>query len=136
MAGLTDVSSGQVDLFFIDHVSVTPLLQSGKLRALAVAGDKRIESLPNVPHAKEAGVPGYTIQPWFGVYASAKTPPAVVEQVREFVAQAVNAPAAKAATEKRGQEVLLLCGNAMSKLQADEIGQWREVLKKAGIQPE
>ncbi len=136
MAGLTDVSSGQVDLFFIDHVSVTPLLQSGRLRALAVAGDKRIESLPNVPHAKEVGVPGYTIQPWFGVYVSAKTPPAMVEQVRTFVTQAVNAPAAKAATEKRGQEALLLCGDAMAKLQTDEIGQWREVLKKAGIQPE
>ena len=136
MAGLTDVSSGQVDLFFIDHVSVAPLLQSGKLRALAVAGDKRIESLPDVPHAKEVGVPGYTIQPWFGVYVSAKTPPAVVEQVRAFVSQAVNAPAAKAATEKRGQEALLLCGSAMTKLQTDEMGQWREVLKKAGIQPE
>jgi tripartite-type tricarboxylate transporter receptor subunit TctC len=136
IAGLTDVSSGQVDLFFIDHVSVAPLLQSGKLRALAVAGDKRIDSLPAVPHAKESGVAGYTIQPWFGVYVSAKTPPAVVDQLRELVTQAVNAPAAKAATEKRGQEVLLVCGRQMAKLQTDEIGQWREVLKKAGIQPE
>jgi tripartite-type tricarboxylate transporter receptor subunit TctC len=136
MAGLTDVSSGQVDLFFIDHVSVAPLLQSGKLRALAVSGDKRIDSLPNVPSAKESGVPGYTIQPWFGVYVSAKTPQAVVDQLREFVTQAVNAPAAKAATEKRGQEVLLQCGSQMAKLQSDEIVLWRDVLKKAGIQPE
>ena len=89
-----------------------------------------------MPHAKEVGVPGYTIQPWFGVYVSSKTPPAMVEQVRTFVGQAVNAPAAKAATEKRGQEALLLCGSAMTKLQTDEMGQWREVLKKAGIQPE
>ena len=136
MAGLTDVASGQVDLFFIDHVSVSPLLQSGKLRAPAVAGDKRIEALPNVPSAKEVGVPGYTIRPWFGVDVSAKTPPGMVEQLRDFVAQAVNTPAAKAATEKRGQEVLLLCGDAMAKLQTDEIDLWREVLKKAGIQPE
>jgi tripartite-type tricarboxylate transporter receptor subunit TctC len=135
-AGLTDVASGQVDLFFIDHVSVGPLLQSGKLRALVVSGDKRIDALPAVPNAKESGVSAYTIQPWFGVYVSAKTPPAVVDQLRDFVAQAVNAPGAKAATEKRGQDVLLLCGSQMAKLQADEIGQWREVLKKAGIQPE
>jgi tripartite-type tricarboxylate transporter receptor subunit TctC len=136
MAGLTDVSSGQVDLFFIDHVSVAALLQAGKLRALAVAGDKRIDSLPNVPSAKEVGVPGYTIQPWFGVYVSSKTPPALVEQLREFVSQAVSSPTAKAVTEKRGQEALALCGSAMVKLQSDEIGLWREVLKKAGIQPE
>ncbi|MBU3738827.1 MAG: tripartite tricarboxylate transporter substrate binding protein [Rhodoferax sp.] len=135
-AGLTDVSSGQVDLMFIDHVSVTPLLQAGKLRALAVAGDKRIAALPNVPSARESGVPGYAIQPWFGAYVSAKTPPAVTEQLREFVAQALGTAAAKAAVENRGQEAVVLCGNAMTKLQSDEINVWREVLRKAGIQPE
>lgn len=133
MAGLTDVASGQVDLFFIDHLSVAPLLQSGRLRALAVAGDQRIAALPNVPSAKEVGVPGYTIQPWFGVYVSSKTPPAVVDQVRELVAQSLNTPAYKAAAERRGQEPLVVCGNAMAKLQADEINLWRGVLKKAGM---
>lgn len=136
MAGLTDVAGGQVDLFFIDHVSVAPLLQSGKLRALAVSGGKRIAALPNVPNASEIGVPGYTIQPWFGVYVSAKTPPANVDQLRELMTQALNTPAAKATLEKRGQEPLLLCGNAMAKLQADEINLWRGVLQKAGISPE
>ncbi len=136
MAGLTDVSSGQVDLFFIDHVSVGPLLQAGKLRALVVAGDKRINSLPNVPSATEAGVPGYTIQPWFGVYVSAKTPPAIVEQLREFVGQTINSPGARSASDKRGQESLVLCGSAMTKLQSDEINLWRGVLKKAGIEPQ
>jgi tripartite-type tricarboxylate transporter receptor subunit TctC len=136
MAGLTDVASGQVDLMFIDHLSAGPLLQSGKLRAIGVAGDKRLASLPNVPSAKEFGVPGYNIQPWFGAYVSSKTPAAVVGQLRELVAQALNTPAYKAAAEKRGQEALVVCGPAMAKLQADEIVQWREVLKKANIQPE
>lgn len=136
MTGLTDVASGQVDLFFIDHVSVGALLQGGKLRALAVAGDKRITALPNVPNASEVGVPGYNIQPWFGVYVSAKTPPAVVEQLRGLMSQALNTATYKASTEKRGQEPLVLCGPAMAKLQADEIELWRGVLKKAGIQAE
>lgn len=136
MAGLTDVASGQVDLFFIDHLSVAPLLQSGKIRALAVSGDKRIGALPNVPNASEIGVPGYTIQPWFGVYVSSKTPAAAVEQLREMMTQALNTPAAKATMDKRGQEPMVLCGNAMTKLQSDEINLWRGVLQKAGIQPE
>ena len=125
-----------VDLFFIDHVSVAPLLQSGKLRALAVSGDKRVGALPNVPSANEIGVPGYTIKPWFGVYVSSKTPPVVVGQLRELMTQALNTPATRASMEKRGQEPLVVCGNAMTKLQADEINLWRGVLKKAGIQPE
>jgi tripartite-type tricarboxylate transporter receptor subunit TctC len=133
-AGLTDMAAGTVDLFFIDHLSVGPLLQSGKARALAVAGDKRLPSMPNVPSAKEAGVPGYTIQPWFGIYASAKTPAATVVKARELVAQALNTPAVRASMEKRGQGSMVLCGDAMAKFQADEIDLWRGVLKKAGIE--
>jgi tripartite-type tricarboxylate transporter receptor subunit TctC len=134
--GLTDMASGVVDLFFIDHVSVGPLLQSGKARALAVAGDKRLPSMPNVPSAKEIGVPGYNIQPWFAVYAPAKTPAPTVAKLRELVAQALSTPAAKASMERRGQEPIVLCGDAMAKFQADEIEIWRGVLKKAGIEPQ
>ncbi|MDH4376538.1 MAG: tripartite tricarboxylate transporter substrate binding protein [Ramlibacter sp.] len=135
-AGLTDMASGVVDLFFIDHVSVGPLLQSNKARALAVSGDKRVGSLPNVPNAREIGVPGYNIQPWFGVYVSSKTPPAVVAQVRDLVMQALNTPTTKATLERRGQDPILVCGDAMAKFQAEEIELWRGVLKKAGIEPQ
>lgn len=135
-AGLTDVASGIVDLSFIDHVSVAPLHQSNKIRPLAVAGDKRVGALPNVPSAKEIGVPGYTIQPWFAVYASAKTPAPTVAKLRELLTQALSAPSAKASMEKRGQDPVLLCGDAMAKFQADEIELWRGVLKKAGIEPQ
>ena len=90
--------------------------------------------MPGVPNAKEVGVPGYNIQPWFGVYASAKTPTATVVKVRELLAQALNTPAVRASMEKRGQESIVLCGDAMAKFQADEIELWRGVLKKAGIE--
>ena len=136
MTGLTDVAGGQVDLVFIDHVSVAPLLQAGKLRALAVSGDKRVAALPNVPDAKEIGVPGYTMQPWFGVYVSAKTPPAIVAQLRDLMTQALNTSKAKSAMEMRGQEPMMVCGEAMIKLQSDEINLWRSVISKAGITPE
>ncbi len=136
MAGLTDVAGGQVDMSFIDHVSAAPLLQSGKLRALAVSGDTRVAALPNVPNANEIGVPGYTIRPWFGVYVSSKTPSAAVQALRELMTQTLSTPAAKATLEKRGQESMLLCGDAMIKLQSEEMNMWRGVLKKAGIAPE
>ena len=136
MTGLTDVASGQVDLFFIDDVSAAPLYQNGRLRALAVAGSSRIRALPDAPSATEIGLPGYNIQPWFGAYASAKTPPAVAAQLRELMAQAMKSPTAAANLEKRGLSPLQLCGDAMNKFQSEEIGLWREVLKKAGIEPE
>jgi tripartite-type tricarboxylate transporter receptor subunit TctC len=134
--GLTDVASGVVDLFFIDHVSASPLYGAGKIRPIAVAGDKRVKSLPEVPDAVEIRVPGYNIQPWFAVYAPAKTPPAVVKQLRETVAQALKTPLAAAAMERRGLEPLLLCGDDMDKFQRAEIELWRKVTKQAGIEPE
>ena len=74
--------------------------------------------------------------PGFIVTPNADDFPAVVEQLRGLMSQALNTATYKASTEKRGQEPLVLCGPAMAKLQADEIELWRGVLKKAGIQPE
>lgn len=134
--GLTDVASGQVDLFFIDDVSAAPFYQGNRLRPLAVASPERIRALPNVPSAVEIGVPGYNIQPWFGVYVSAKTPPAVVAQLREQMSRALKSPNAVANREKRGLVLPLHCGEEMTKLQMDEIEIWRGVMQKAGIEPQ
>lgn len=134
--GLTDTASGLVDAFFIDDISVGGFYASGKIRALAVSGPNRIRALPDTPSANEVGVPNYTIQPWFGVYVSSKTPPAVVTQLRELMGQAMKSPAAVAQSEKRGLVPLIVCGDAMHKLQMEEIELWRGVVKKAGIEPQ
>lgn len=134
VTALTEVAGGQVDLMFIDHVSAEPFYQTGKVRPLTVAGAQRIKSLPNVPSATQAGVPGYNILPWFALYASAKTSPAVLAKVREAVNQAMTMPEMAANLEKRGLEPLPICGDAFVKFQADDIELWRGVLKKAGIE--
>lgn len=134
--GLADVAGGQVNLFFIDHVSANPFYQSGKIKPLLVAGQQRNKSLPDVPSASEAGIPGYEIYPWFGVYLSAKTPPAIAKHLREAMAQALKAPAMKAKIESSGMEEFPICGDALGKYQRDEMNRWAQVIKKAGIQPE
>jgi tripartite-type tricarboxylate transporter receptor subunit TctC len=134
--GLTDVASGQVDLFFIDDVSAAPFYQNNRLRPLAVAGSSRIRALPDVPSGTEIGVPKYQIQPWFAVYASAKTPPAVVTQLREMMTQAMKTPIATANMDKRGLSPLSLCGEVLTKFQMEEIEMWRNVVRQAGIEPE
>jgi tripartite-type tricarboxylate transporter receptor subunit TctC len=136
VTALTDVAGGRVDLIFIDHVSAAPFYQNGTVRPVVVSGSQRFKALPGVPSADEAGVPGYRLLPWFGIYASAKTPPAVLAQVRAAVAEAVKAPATTANLEKRGLELMAVCGDAMAKQQQEEIEFWRAVLNKAGITPE
>ncbi|MPM57523.1 hypothetical protein SDC9_104345 [bioreactor metagenome] len=136
VAALADVAAGQVDLMFIDEVSAAPFYKSGKLRPLAVSTVTRSELLPDVPTGAEVGIPDYRVQPWFGIYVAAKTPPALVIQLRELVSQVIKAPETAAQMKKRGLVPFVVCGGDMVKLQADELTTWREVTKKAGIEPQ
>lgn len=132
--GLTDVAGGQVHLFFIDHVSATPYYQSGKIKPILVAGSQRYKALPDVPSAAEAGIPGWEFLPSIATFLPAKTPPAIVDQAREAVTQALKTPTFVAAREKHGLEEFSLCGDALTKYQNAEIERWAEITKKAGIE--
>lgn len=136
VTALTDLSGGQVDLIFIDRVSALPFYESGKVRPLASSGSRRLSTLPGVPTAAEAGVPGFSVQPWFGVYASARTPQAILNQVSEAVTSALKSPDMAANVQKRGLEPFTLCGNALVKYRDEETSLWRGVTRKAGIEPE
>lgn len=136
VGALADVSGGQVDLVFIDPITGIPFYESKKLRPLLIAGSQRIKSLPDVPAASEVGIPGYNVKPWYGLFATGKTPPAVVARVREAVLRAMKMPAAASIIEKRGLDPMPMCGDEVVKYQTDEIEFWRGVIKKAGIEPQ
>ena len=100
---LTDVVSGNVDFFFSDP-SALPLIQSGRLRAIAVSTPARSPVLPNVPTVAEAGVPGFVYFNWYSFFAPAKTPPAVVERLHRAIADVLNAPDVKERLQQAGME--------------------------------
>ncbi|HSW18981.1 MAG TPA: tripartite tricarboxylate transporter substrate binding protein [Ramlibacter sp.] len=136
VAALTEISGGQVDLMFIDRVSAAPFYESGKVRPVATSGEQRLKALPQVATFAEAGLPGVSVQPWFGLYASGKSTPAVLRQVSELVGKAVRSPEMAVNAEKRGLEAFTLCGDALVKHRAEEMELWRGVIKKAGIEPQ
>ncbi|HSV79530.1 MAG TPA: tripartite tricarboxylate transporter substrate binding protein [Ramlibacter sp.] len=136
VTALTDLSSGQVDAIFIDRPSAAAFHESGKVRALAVAGSKRLKSVPNVPTTAEAGLPAFTVQPWFGLYISGKTPPAVQAQVRELIERAIKTPEMAANQDKRNLDAFDQCGDALVKYRQQETDALREVVRKAGIERE
>ncbi|GAA4353620.1 tripartite tricarboxylate transporter substrate binding protein [Variovorax defluvii] len=136
LVALTEVAGGQVDLIFIDHVSAMSSYQNGRIRPIAVAGKQRYKAIPDVPPASEAGVPGYDIHPWFGFYASAKTPPGVLEKMRDAFKRTLLSPATAANMEKRDLQLLPLCGDEMARHLADDVSLTRRVLNKAGIEPQ
>jgi tripartite-type tricarboxylate transporter receptor subunit TctC len=75
---LTGILSGEVQVMFGGSINTTPMVKSGKLRALAVAGDRRAKALPDVPTVAESGFPGYEANTWNGMLAPAGTPRAIV----------------------------------------------------------
>lgn len=82
---LADLMAGQIDLMFETSPTAVPVAKSGKVRALAVTGDKRLSTIPDVPTIAEAGVPGYKHVAWVGLAAPAGTPPAVISKLNEHV---------------------------------------------------
>ena len=81
------------------------LIQSGKMRGLAVTGAKRLAGLPDVPTFKEAGVPEFEYDAWFGILAPAGTPKAIVAKVSQDVAQVLQLADVKARFEPQGVEL-------------------------------
>ncbi len=130
---IQDVLAGQVQLFITTPPSVMQHIQTGKLKALAIAGRNRHPMLPNVPTTAEAGVPGFELESWVGLFAPAGTPPATVNKLSEEVKAALEQPDAKARAAAQGIELRYLGPDALNALVKKEIDYWAKVIKTANI---
>lgn len=90
--GVIDLIGGQVQLTITSAPSLIPHVNSGKLRALAVTGEKRLTAMPDVPTFRESGLAGVTVEIWYGLLAPGKTPSAIVDQIARSVAQVAAMP--------------------------------------------
>jgi len=134
---LTDLLGGQIDMMITDTATGLPQIKGGKLRALGVSGTKRIALLPDVPTIAEAGVKGYDMGYWFAAYVPAKTPPAVVDRLRELLAAGTKSATAKAFYESTGTDAWTTASSdELAHFQAAEAQKWGRVIKSAGIEPE
>lgn len=130
---IADVLSGEVHVFITTPPSVMQHVQSGKLKALAVAGKTRHPMMPTVPTTAEAGLPGFTLEAWVGLFAPAATPPALVTQLTNGVKQALETPEAKKLAAAQGVEVRYLNPTGLNSLVNTELSYWQNVIKKANI---
>ena len=89
---MQDLLAGRLDLMFDNLASAQAQIKAGKIRALAVTTAKRSPLAPDLPTVGESGLPGFDINTWFGVFAPAKTPPAVVQRLHDTFAAALALP--------------------------------------------
>jgi tripartite-type tricarboxylate transporter receptor subunit TctC len=130
---IQDVLGGQVQVFMTTPPSVMQHVQAGKLNAFAVTGKSRHPGLPNVPTTAEAGLPGFEVEAWVGLFAPAGTPPAVVQQLTDKVKAALATPEAKAVADRTGIEIRYLGPDALGALVQKETAYWAQVIKAKNI---
>jgi len=130
---IADVLGGQVQVFMTTPPSVMQHVQAGKLKAYAVTGKARHPGLPNVPTTAEAGLPGFEIEAWVGLFAPAGTPPAVVQKLAESVKAALATPEAKAVADRTGIEIRYMDPAGLGALVTKETDYWAGVIKAKNI---
>ena len=133
-AAIQDVLGGQVQVFMTTPPSVMQHVQAGKLKAFAVTGKTRHPGLPNVPTTAEAGLTGFELEAWVGLFAPAGTPPAVVQALTEKVKAALATPEAKVAADRTGIELRYQGPEALGALVQRDTEYWSKVIKSKNIQ--
>jgi tripartite-type tricarboxylate transporter receptor subunit TctC len=116
--------------------TLLPHIRSGKLRALAVSGDKRVAQLPDTPTVAEAGVPGYEMRHWVGMVAPTGVPEAVMTKLRTDITRALKIAEVEAQLNAQAVEIDLLGADAFAKRINEEIALWTQVAKQSGARVE
>lgn len=135
-AALQGLLGNQVPLAFLTSVIVVPRVQGGQLRGIGVTSAKRLSSLPNLPTLAEQGLPGFDVSAWFGVFAPAKTPKAIIDRVSDETRKAVVAPDTRKRLLDLGAEPLGSTPEEFAAFVKSEYAKWGVVVKEAGIKAE
>ncbi len=133
---VTATIGGQVQLNIGTTVGVLPHVRSGKLRAVAVTTAARSPAAPEVPTFAESGVTGYDHGPWNGLFAPAKTPPAVLAKIHGEVVRALQSPDVRKVFANEGVEVVASSPELFAGMVRTELAMWAKVVKAAGIKLE
>jgi tripartite-type tricarboxylate transporter receptor subunit TctC len=126
---LTDLLGGQTDIIFATSGSVGGFIDSGKLRALAITSAARSSAYPSVPTMAEAGVPGYVMEGWYGFYAPAGTPAAVIDKLNAATRKAANSEIFKSKVVSEGMVVQTGTPAEFDAFVRGEIVRWSKLVK-------
>ena len=133
---LNDLVAGHVDFSVGTIIQTLPFIKSGQLKALAIAGERRISALPDVPTIAEAGMPDYDAANWWGLLAPAGTPAAIIERLHREATMVLESAEIKKRFDAEGADVVRKGPEDFGRMIAAETAKWAKVVKEAGITAE
>ena len=132
VTAMTDLLGGRIDLVLIGMSSAKAQIEAGKLRALAIASPQRSPLMPEIPTMEEAGLPGYDVASWFGSFAPAKTPPAIVDRLAREINQAAAHPNFIAELAPLGMQIVATSPDEMAQAMRRDSEKWGKVIAETG----
>jgi len=129
-----DALGGQIDLAIGSVAVISPHVKGGKLRGVAVTGNKRSHAMPDVPALSEQGFPGFSALAWWGIFAPSGTPKPIIDKLHAELVKALNQPdLRKTLTEQLGMDLVMSTPEALQKFLVGEIDRWGKVVRENNI---
>jgi tripartite-type tricarboxylate transporter receptor subunit TctC len=133
---MNDLLGGQVDLMCDQTTNTTSQIKANRIKVYAVTTKKRLPSLPNIPTAEEAGLPGFEVSVWHGLYAPKGTAKSIIETLNKALVQALHSNTVKQRFAELGAEPVpdnRVTPAALGAHLKAEIGKWAPIIKRAGV---
>jgi tripartite-type tricarboxylate transporter receptor subunit TctC len=133
---VADLLAGRIQIWVGAANSLLPHIKADKLRVLGTSAAQRFSVLPDTPTIAEAGLPGYALHPWLGMFVPAKTPPEIVARINAEIARILNSPEVKAKLVPQGMDIATGSPDELARIIREDDARWGKVIRDAGIKPE
>ena len=136
---IQDLVAGQIDMAITDPIAALPQVRAGTIKAFGVTTKTRVPSAPDIPTLDEAGLPGFDVSAWHGVWVPKGTPKNIISKLNAAAIDALGVPTVRARLADLGQEIFSpdqQTPAALGAFQKAEIEKWWPIIKAAGIKAE
>jgi tripartite-type tricarboxylate transporter receptor subunit TctC len=133
---VADLLAGRIQVWVGAANSLLPHIKADKLRVLGTTAAQRFASLPDTPTVAEAGLPGYALYPWLGMFVPAKTPPEIVARINAEITRILSSEEVKAKLVPQGMDLATGSPDELAKIIRDDHAHWGKVLREAGVRAE